>query len=66
MGEDEDSEAEAHDLGGGAEADSGGAAGTVGEGEDSGVKELTMRRLGEAAQVRNITHYPFSAAANIF
>lgn len=30
MGEGEDSEAEAHDLSGGAQADRGGAAGTVG------------------------------------
>jgi hypothetical protein len=40
MGEGEDSEAEARDLSGRTEADCGGSASTVGEGEERSVKEL--------------------------
>ena len=50
MGEDEDSEAEAHDLSGGSQADRGGAASTVGEGEARGVKETD--RAGELTRPR--------------
>ena len=47
MGEDEDSEAEAHDVSGSAEEDSGGAKSTVGEGEARGVTQRLW--AGDAA-----------------
>lgn len=46
MGEDEDSEAEAHDLSGRAQADRGGAASPVGEGE-----ARCIRESGQSARV---------------
>jgi hypothetical protein len=51
VGEAQDSETEAHDLGRRAQADRGSAAGTVGEGEEGGIKELQRRAVMTAASV---------------
>ena len=52
MGEDEDREAEEDDLSGRTQADCGGSAGTVGEGEERGVRQTESGRSDTSRLVR--------------